>query len=541
MKMIETGKILGNSLVKAYIEGQPEGVKYYSRCIHDKNVFHQQLEYLKTRSYDRTSLVEVLKVYHQQFQVSDKTYEHIEALKDKETFVVISGQQAGLLTGPVYTMYKIITTIQLAREQTERLGVKVVPVFWVAGEDHDYLEVNHVHVKENMSMEKHTYPLLNKKKVMISDIPLDKNKCINWVHGVFSAFGETAYTKDVLGLVECALSEAETFSQFFAQLILMLFREDGLVLIDSGDRMIRQLQIPYLQMIVAREEEIRTSLLYTQKELVSDGYEQMLQIKDTAIHLFYELDGERHLIHRQEDGRYTVNDEMKCFTKDTLLDEIGQYPERFSNNVVTRPLMQEWLFPTLAFVGGPGELAYWGELKGVFGAVDLQMPIIYPRLSFTIVERNVQRYLEQLHIPVEEVLQGEIEQYKKQFLTQGVNVDLDELFMEVKKQIQCIHNQLQNQLKSDFPQCEQYGMKNNERIGKELESYKKIIEREMKLKQAVTLDKVAMIQVSLMPNGIPQERVYNIMYYLNLYGLDFISQLIYYPVSMNFQHKLVKM
>ncbi|MGM9986615.1 MAG: bacillithiol biosynthesis cysteine-adding enzyme BshC [Bacillaceae bacterium] len=541
MHIVDVNEIVGNAFVKDYLRGEEKAVNYFHGNIHKADAFKEQVAYLKNRIYDRDSLVGLLKEYHAQFEVGEKTYEHIEALKEADTYVAISGQQAGLLTGPMYTMYKIITTIQLAKQQSKKLGVKVIPVFWVAGEDHDFLEVNHVYVQQEDRVVKKSYPVMNKKKNMVTDISLDKQKCAKWVHDVFSSFGETEYTKDVLSLVERTLETSTTFTQFFAQLILTIFKNEGLVLIDSGYRPFRNLQIPYLQKIVRNHKEIQCGLANTQENHKNAEYLQALHIKETAIHLFYEQDGERHLLHQLDEDTFTCNDGNVVFTKESLLEEIRQHPSLFSNNVVTRPLVQEWMFPTLAFVGGPGELAYWGELKEVFEAVDLKMPLVLPRLSFTIIERNVQTYLNELNVTIEDVLANKMEERKKEVLMKDVTVSLDVLFQQVEEQIANEHKRLQNELANDFPHLQAYGMKNSERIINELATYKKMIEKDIRRKHDVLLHKYDVVANKLYPLGAPQERIFNVMYYLNLYGMDFVSRLAAKEISVDFQHKLIVM
>ena len=173
MEVREISLAATTPLATDYINGTFPTEKGFSYPLQADDVFYRRLRDIKERTYPRRELVEYLSSYHQQFHASPETFDNIEKLLDPESVVVVGGQQAGLLTGPLYTIYKIISVIKLAKEQERKLGVPVVPLFWIAGEDHDIAEVNHVYIAEDGKIKKYVYPDIPQEKRMVSDLPLD--------------------------------------------------------------------------------------------------------------------------------------------------------------------------------------------------------------------------------------------------------------------------------------------------------------------------------------------------------------------------------
>ena len=168
------------------------------------------------------------------FQVRTEVKTSLEKLNKENSAVIIGGQQAGILTGPLYSIHKVISIITLARQKEKELNIPVVPVFWIAGEDHDFQEVNHIYLEKNGEIQKVILSRESRDKRMVSDIGLDKEICMTWVEEIIETFGETDHTNELLSFMREAVQESVTFVDFFAQLVMGLFKDDGLLVIDSG-------------------------------------------------------------------------------------------------------------------------------------------------------------------------------------------------------------------------------------------------------------------------------------------------------------------
>ncbi|HZG61193.1 MAG TPA: bacillithiol biosynthesis cysteine-adding enzyme BshC [Anoxybacillus sp.] len=542
MEIMEISLPSVTPLATDYIEGLFPVRVGFDYNIYDDDVFKMRLNDLKERAYPRQKLVEHLLRYHQKFTVSKKTLDNIHRLLDPESVVVIGGQQAGLLTGPLYTIHKIISILKFAKQQEKALKVPVVPVFWIAGEDHDFAEVNHVYVVENEKIKKKTYPYTFSEKRMVADLPIDRQRCFEWVKEVVETYGETDVTNQLLSFIEESLGEAETIVDFFASLILRLFASEGLVVINAADSELRAIERDFFLRLLNRHREITKLVLAQQEELNKIGYKKTLDVQEQSVHLFYHHNGERLLLEyddQVQQFRSKKREVSFTYTYEELISLVETKPQLFSNNVVTRPLMQEYLFPTLAFIGGPGEIAYWAELKQAFSLFEFRMPPVVPRLNITIVERSVHTDIEEVGLTVSAVLQGAIEQAKKNWLRNQFKYPLEELFANAKANIEEIHRPLREIGMEIDRGLADLLTKNANFLQSQIDFLHQTLQRRLEQKYETELRKFARIEMALLPNRAPQERIWNIFYYMNKHGLDFVDRLLRLDYKWNGMHKIV--
>lgn len=283
------------------------------------------------------------------------------------------------------------------------------------------------------------------------------------INTIIRDIGETEYTETLIKQLVDALNNSETFTDFFACLMNQLFKEEGLLLIDAANFQFRQFEHKYFAQIIQSNEEIARVVTEKEQELECAGYGKPILATYEAANLFYVEDGERHLLERKNDLFVNLAANLK-FTQEELLEVAHNHPERLSNNVVTRPLMQEMTLPVLAFVGGPGELAYWATLKNAFSVLDLQMPIFAPRLHITIVTRHVEQLLREHQLTVTDVWEGKALHLKERFIA-------DVQDSEAKRQIQA----MQQLLVEKYEELASYLEKQHLQLDKILEKIKKIM------------------------------------------------------------------
>ncbi|ACJ34200.1 bacillithiol biosynthesis cysteine-adding enzyme BshC [Anoxybacillus flavithermus] len=534
MEVIELSLPATNRLATEYIEGTFPVHEAFHPCS-----FKERLHELHKRTYARDALVHHLLAYHKQFQASEETMANIEKLRHRESVVVIGGQQAGLLTGPLYTIYKIISIITLAKQQEQQLRVPVVPVFWMASEDHDMAEINYVHVAQRGKVKKYVYSPLAKEKRMAAHIELDADALKQWIDDIFKTFGETNVTNELRTYIYECMATSKTVADFFATIVLKLFAKEGIVIVDAAHPHLRAIEREWFMTLAHEHEAITTALQTQQRHLAQLGYEQAIDVSPMCAHLFYD-DGQRRLLYYDDAQHcFYTKDGVYRFTPNELRQRIESEPQSFSNNVVTRPLMQEWLFPTLAFIAGPGEIAYWAELKRVFEHFHWHMPPIVPRLSLTLVERHIAADLADVHMTVAEALTNGTKQALEEWMRNNQPVAFDETFHEAKKQMAYIHEQLRQLGMQVDPHLEGIMLKNAERVETQIDYLQQLITRRMLQKHDVHVRKYERIELSLRPNNMPQERVWNVLYYMNRYGLDFVDRLLHVDYRWNGMHKIV--
>jgi bacillithiol synthase len=503
-----------------------------------------RLSELQNRFFPREEVAQHIEEFMGPFPSSLSVKKSIEKLKQSNSVVVIGGQQAGILTGPLYTLHKVISIIKLAEEKEKKWNVPVVPVFWIAGEDHDFQEVNHLFIPSEQKVNKQTYPEKVLRKKMVTDIKLNKEVCLSWAENLIEDFGETNYTNDLLQFIRNQIGNSTTFVEFFANIIMELFKDYGLLIVDSGNKGLRELEKDFMIQQIHHHDSITYLLNEQQKKISEKGYPITIETNEQAANLFYydpRLQ-ERVLLEfdRQTDC-FVGKNGILSFSKEELIEIVRNEPGKLSNNVVTRPLTQEWLFPTIAFIAGPGEISYWAELKLVFEHFGIKMPPIVPRLNITLVDRPIETDLRDLNLSFENVLSRGTVVEREQFLESIKDTEVEELFTStvnrLVEQYQLIEDKTAKLDKGLLPLLK----KNESILINQIDFMKTKLEESVNKKHKVILTKFNRIDLALRPDGFPQERIWNMFYFLNLYGFCLIDDLMDLPYVFDGSHKIVKM
>jgi bacillithiol synthase len=544
MEMLNLSLPAANRFATDYLAGSPKLQSFFHYNFTDEKSYIHRLDELKNRNFMRNELADHIQFFMSRYAKSDKITGNIDKLRKENSVAVIGGQQAGILTGPLYTIHKVISIIKLAEQQEAELGVPVVPVFWIAGEDHDYQEVNHVYVMKDNKQEKWVYPEKNLEKKMISEVCINRDLCYSWVEEIMETYGETKHTKEVLAFALKALQKAESFVDFFAMIIMELFKDSGLLIVDSGNKELRRLEKEYFINQIKNHREVTTAVLGQQEQTKSAGFANMIDINENAANLFFydEKVKERILLHFDpQSGGFSGKNGEVSFTYDELVEIATEYPEKLSNNVVTRPLMQEWLFPTLAFIGGPGEIAYWAELKLAFDHFGLKMPPLVPRLNITLLERSIESDLKELNLDLKEVLISGTSGHELKFIDSLKDQEVEELFENVKTMLADQYKVIREKSNGIDPVLMPMLQKNESILINQIEFMEDKIVEAICRKHDHILRKFTRVENALRPGGSPQERVWNPFYYLNKYGLGLIPELLKLHYEFDGTHKIIKM
>ncbi len=503
------------------------------------NDYEKRVTDLEKRDFKRAQLTELLYTVNKQWDAPSSTFANIDRLKDKDSVVVIGGQQAGLMTGPLYSVNKIISIIQFAKKQEALLDIPVIPVFWIAGEDHDYDEINHVFFIGNEKLEKHSLGQQVNEKQSISHIKIDRNYADQWVNELFTQLTETTYTKNLYTIVKSCLDQSTTYVDFFARLVFQLFQEEGLVLIDSASTELRRLESEYFVNLIEKQSEISKGVYHSFQRLSQSGYSISLDVELNDGHLFVYDNDERILLERNEAGEWVGKQNEIQLTTRELLDIAKETPELLSNNVVSRPIMQEFVFPTLAFIGGLGEISYWSVLKSAFHSLGIKMPPVLPRLSFTFIDQNTEKRLKKFAIDESSAVNDGVDKYKINWLAAQNNPPLHQISEQLKQVIDDAHQPLRTiaaEIRTDLGQL---ANKNLEYLFRDIDFLQERIDKALEEKYEIELAIFNKINLMLFPNGGLQERVWNPLLLINEHGIDFLKKLTNASCSFEEDHFLV--
>ncbi|CAM3086958.1 bacillithiol biosynthesis cysteine-adding enzyme BshC [Filibacter tadaridae] len=503
----------------------------------EESAYPERLQELAGRTYERTQLADTIRSFMEPFGLSDRARQHINELAE-DAVAVVGGQQAGILTGPLYSVHKAITVILLAKRKREALGVPVVPVFWVAGEDHDLNEINHVFTQTGGQAVKNQYREKFILKTMASDTVYDTDKLTAFVKEVVSKFGETVYTSNLLDEVLTAVTQEKTFTGFFVRLMNGLFQDEGLLFIDSAYKPLREMEKNYFSRLIEHSSQVAEKVSAKEAVFAENGYGSPIGAEVDAANLFYVHETGRVLLSREE-GHFVNTSTGLRFSEEEMQRIAHEEPWLLSNNVATRPLMQDMVFPVLAFVGGPGEIAYWATLKEAFHQLGMKMPIIVPRMSMTLVARQVSQALDVRSFAVEDVMSGELFAARESFIDGLQDEHVNEAINETEQLLKAQFEKIAAVVKDDSAMMQGVLDKNLAFHKKQLDYLKLKSEESILLKHDAALRAFGLLEGELFPGYVLQERLYTPYSYLNSYGPTLIRELLTLPFEMDGKHKIV--
>ena len=515
---------------------------FYDFNFNNKEEFINKFKSIKesrTRQLaDRSKLFSIIKNQYAGFNPSEKTSRNIELLQNEKTLAVVTGQQLGIAGGPLYTFYKIITAIKLSNYLSERYDeYDFVPIFWLEGDDHDFNEVRTLNViDENNEVAGIRYDDgIDDEEDRGSVGQIKIADSINpFFEELNSKLRNTDFKNDLLNKLKEFYSTGNTFKNAFKELIFWLFDEYGLIMFDPQDNEFKALLKPIFK------KEINDFRQHTEKLVnVSAKLEELYhaQVKVHPVNLFFSNDEGRFLIEPVE-NEFRLKRKRKKFTLEEILDNIDSTPENFSPNVLLRPICQDFILPTAFYVAGPSEIAYFAQVTPLYKIFEIESPIIYPRASLTVVEKNINSILSKYELEVQDVF-TEPEKLKTRVVEEASKVKLDELFSDSSNKIEIALDQLKEKLFEFDRTISDASTKYKQKIFNDLENLKAKALDAQKKKHEITLRQIDKAINSLYPNSNLQERELNFIYFAHKYGLDILKQ-IFNELEINkFKHQAI--
>jgi bacillithiol biosynthesis cysteine-adding enzyme BshC len=437
---------------------------------------------------------------------------------DEGGFFVTTGQQPGLFTGPLYSLYKSLTTVRLAQELQSALNRPVAPLFWVASEDHDWAEVDHTFVldRENELREIRVPPRDEDEPAW----PIHRIALGDGIAAVVEAFAEllpdTDFSAAYVDLLRASYRASSTLASGFSSVLESLIGPLGMLFVDADDPVVKEASLPALSREMEEAEAHERLLQERAQELEESGFHVQVPILPGGVNLFLEGPAGRERLYR-DDGGYHLRHSEHRLTKESILAQAQRNPGDLSPNVLLRPVVEGTLFPVLSYVGGPGEIAYYAQMSGIFQAHGVGMPVIHPRFSVTLVEPKIRKVISKFEMEIPN-LSRPFHELASEFARHEEPKEVRQALGEIRgglaqgsKKLLKAASEVDPTLKGPVTHA------HNAAFAAFEEAERKILQG-VKRQNEIALSQLAKAQVHLYPNGMPQERILNVFYYLTRFG-----------------------
>lgn len=504
-----------SELVNAYLERSELLEPFYGRYPLLPN-FEAQLKEKKA-SYPnahRKVLVETLKEQYKTLSPCPAVQQNLKRLEKETTFTITTGHQLSLMTGPLYFIYKIISTLNLCKQLKKKYPKSdFVPVYWMASEDHDFEEISSFRFNDKRIR----WP--REAAGAVGEMTL---KDLQPALDIFETHLDSSdYAKQLKALIATSYKSASTLAEATFYLVNALFAEQGLIVLEPQKRALKRLFIPHIKKELLQSSSFSSVTAQTERLKNEFDTQYTPQVKPRAINLFYLTPQGRHRIEKKESD-FQLYGTNQIFSTRAFLDQLEAKPELFSPNVILRPVYQECILPNLCYIGGGGELAYWFQLKTTFQDFEIPFPILLLRNSALIYSEKTGKKIKKLNLtPADLFLNRNALLNKKIRQISNINLDLTDLKDQLKKQFNYL-SELVNQTDASFKgaveaqQAKQFkGLENLEK--RLLKAQKRVLKDEV--------ERLVLLHEQLFPNDNLQERTLNFTsFYLEM-GPDFISKL----------------
>lgn len=501
-----------SGLIADYVEGHPRLRHFYKFDPHPAS-FQAAIDERNSFPFYREKLGEVMHEQHRDFYNAYPALEkHVNSLLSSDTYTITTGHQLCIATGPLFFLYKIASTIQLSRKlKALHPHLNFVPVYWMASEDHDVEEIRSIHVY-GKTLTWDTAQQGATGRMTTEGI----GQLLNELE---SLCGTEPFGVQLIHLLRDAYQPGIRLSEATRRLVLSLFGTEGLLVVDADDERLKRIFLP----VMRQELALSPSLDIVRKTSDELARHYKVQVTPRPINLFYLDDQLRERIVSEQDAGFRVLNTDLVFSRDVFLDILEKHPARFSPNVVLRPLYQEMILPNLATLGGPGEIAYWLQLKNLFGYFNVPYPVLLPRAHALLISNKVMEKagkaglsLKDLFLPLEELSRNYIQ--SKDDLSPALELarrELEVVFVRLSEAFGSIDTTLVASVQAEL----QKNLNGIDNLGKKgLAALKRMHEQQ--------LSRFRSINEVVMPGGEPQERVLNFAPFYSRLGPAFISSVI---------------
>ena len=509
----------GSSLVRDYLEGSATASAFYRGAPGEARSYRKKARELSQTVYPArlSSAAEIVRPAGPQGKAALRT------VVEQRGFFVTTGQQPGLFGGPLYSLYKALTAVRLAEELEPVVKRPVMPLFWIASDDHDWAEANHAHVIDpgNRLHRITVGPATDQVPHALGRILLGDRGALALAE-LSACFPRNDYRDGYLDLLRETYHPGSTLASAYADLLAALLRDTPLGLVDGADSRLKKLARPILRAEAEDPVASEEALSETAAHLTASGYRLQVPLAQRATNLFFDTRQGRDRLLRTTGG-FSLRRSGREFSSRRILRVIDESFDLVSPNVLLRPVVEGFVFPTLAYVAGPGELAYFGQLRALFRRHGVGMPVVVPRASLLIVEKKVSRVLERLDVTVDDVRDGDLLQAR--FARDGMPDDLKDGLERWRDGLESRAREVSRASAAIDPVLQGAVTKARNSGLAALGALEKKVIRAIKRRSVTVAGQIAKAGVNLWPGGKPQDRVLSPLQYTMRYGPHFISML----------------
>jgi bacillithiol biosynthesis cysteine-adding enzyme BshC len=494
--------------------------------------------FLDNQEYDRAAIVEILKRQNTEYKADDAAFANIERLGKSRALTVFTGQQVGLYGGPLYTIYKALGAIGHARLLEEKLNRPVIPVFWMVADDHDFAEVRWAGFPDpdNRPRRVNYDPAVEPERIPISHIVFDDH--INEVHNSRLAVRlATEFSAEIDSVLAECYRPGVTMAAAFGRWMARVFAGTGLVLFCPADAEAKRLAAGLFESELRSPGCAAQALELVNLRLKESGYHLQVSHPPTHTNLFY-FNGKRVPLSVVREG--IISDGTTELPAGEWNKLVKREPENFSPGVLMRPVLQNYLFPTIAYIGGPSEVAYWAQSRSLFEVFGVVQPVVISRPFATIVERKISRAVDKLHLTLLEVL-TDPETVVNKVARQSFPADLAERFAQTRECFTEHIDELGKMVTSFEPTLERTFRLGAGKMNAEVNSLEKKAFQAHKRNNEIIREQVYKISGHLYPGSKLQERVFGLPYYLNKYGFGLVKYLAEHLRLDTGDHQLIEL
>ncbi len=495
-----------SKLFSDYLYHFEEVAGFYSSHFSDSDALTRSAQQIHYPEQRRSQLVDALRR-----QNGDSPA--LSQLAQAGTVAVVTGQQVGLFSGPAYTIYKALTAVRLA-DYLCQSGIAAVPVFWLATEDHDLAEVDHAWVFDHEATPKKiSLPTSNGNSGPVGEVPLGDIPLAE----LRAALGHLPYADSVLERVKAAYRPGATFGGAFRSLLQDIFQDYGLLYLDPLAPDIRHIAAPLLSEVAQRLPDLVPALRQRDRDLSAAGYHSQVLVDEDASLLFLLSEGKRVPV-RFKDGQFVTRERTYS------AGELQALADRLSPNALLRPVMQDFLLPTVSYIGGPAEIAYLAQSQVLYQQLLGRMPVIYPRNSFTLLDSRAIKLLDRFGLHVLDLLDNQ-ENVKSRIAAKLVPSELNHEFESLRSSISSSLATMDSKLMSFDSSLQTAAEKSAAKILYQVDKLSQKTARETMRREERAGQNATYLIDLVYPNRRLQERLYSIVPFLAKHGLDLPERL----------------
>jgi len=510
---------------KLFIEYQknPRNLaEYYPNSVESHTELSAYIpQVLEDYKADRNAVCNALEEMNRKFGAGEKTLENINLLRENDSVAVVTGQQAGLFSGPLYTIYKALSAVKLS-ECLRGRGFKAVPVFWIATEDHDFEEVSNAFVinKSGNVEEIKNEPKREAENLPVGYVKLD-DSIKETIEKLFDELPETEFTAELKNTIGEIWKAGESFSDAFILTLKKIFDKYGLIMLDPLNEKLKKIAAPIYVEAIKKSDEIVNALVKRSEELVEKSFHAQVLVTDDYFPLFWQAkDTTRNALKKSRKGTFKTKDDSREFTIGELAEIAESDPQRFSPTVVLRGVVQDYLLPTVCYFGGGAEVAYFAQSGEVYKILNRPQTPVFHRQSFTVVEAKHRRTMEKYDLTFKELLGGKKENLPK-IVEKYLNPEMTKIFAEAEEKINAELNRLDENLTKIEPTLAENLATRRRKIVYHIENIRNKFHKAQIEKDEIINRRIETLFEEILPHKSLQERTVNVLTFLNLYGFYF--------------------